>query len=354
MKKVFTAIFAILLLSAGILSGCTMNEKSSASTIAPLGAASNIETPTPMPTQAVRQAGITLMDVPEDAKDAFPVPEAYITADVENDLALPYGLGFTLYFFMDKEGNTQYRAFGQNIDKDGKIIDQGWYAVRVISEEITSESVVSLSAGSRVVATDKADKDKIIAGYIIGRDEITADVFEKYAVMKKSLDVDLVNAKPINLNEETLLYSPIAQETQGAEPTDPQPSTNPKPTSSKDNDSDNKAQKPLPIDKKDDASGKENNGKTWHEAVYENVWVVDVPASSYEEPVYETRSASICNTCEADITGNTTAHMKEHALKGENASYREGTVKVQTGTQTVNVPEQGHWEKKLIKETGYY
>ncbi|MGN0442472.1 MAG: leucine-rich repeat protein [Acutalibacteraceae bacterium] len=96
----------------------------------------------------------------------------------------------------------------------------------------------------------------------------------------------------------------------------------------------------------------------YNEAVYEytEVWVVDKAAYTYEEPVYETIGVSICNACGADITGNPSPHLKQHALNDENASYHSEYKKVQTGTKTVTVPEQGHYEtqKKLVREAGYY
>lgn len=104
---------------------------------------------------------------------------------------------------------------------------------------------------------------------------------------------------------------------------------------------------------------KQDDGKTYHEAVYktvhheavtEQVWVVDEAAYSYEEPVYEIQNRTICNTCGADITGNTNAHGKSHMLNDENFSYSIKPIEVQSGTKTVNVPEQGHYETKTIKE----
>ena len=114
--------------------------------------------------------------------------------------------------------------------------------------------------------------------------------------------------------------------------------------------------------------------KKWHEAQYEyiqhpaetkQVWVVDQEAYTYEKPVYEEVGRAICNNCEADITDCITAHMKEHALNGTGKyGYRGEWVEMQVGTETVTVPEKGHWEtqvvkeawteKKLIREAGYY
>lgn len=104
---------------------------------------------------------------------------------------------------------------------------------------------------------------------------------------------------------------------------------------------------------------KQDDGKTYHEAVYktvhheavtEQVWVVDEAAYSYEEPVYETHDRTICNTCGADITNDLVSHGKSHMLNDENFSYHNEFVQIQSGTKTVNVPEQGHYETKTIKE----
>lgn len=104
---------------------------------------------------------------------------------------------------------------------------------------------------------------------------------------------------------------------------------------------------------------KQDDEKTYHEAVYktvhheavtEQVWVVDEAAYSYEEPVYETVGVVICNGCGADITNNKNTHLKEHALNDEPGGYHVESKQVQSGTKTVNVPEQGHYETKTIKE----
>lgn len=107
------------------------------------------------------------------------------------------------------------------------------------------------------------------------------------------------------------------------------------------------------------SSSKSESSKVWHEAVYKTVnhpaetkkvWVVDKAAYTYEEPIYEERDRTICNECGADITENLIPHMKNHILNGENGSYRNEWVNVQVGTKTVEVPEEGHWETKVVKE----
>ena len=106
-------------------------------------------------------------------------------------------------------------------------------------------------------------------------------------------------------------------------------------------------------------------GKTYHEAEYktihheaetEQVWVVDQEAYTKEEPVYETIQTMICSeiTCKMDLLGlsqkEISAHMKQHALKGENAGWHSGTKNIQVDTKIVEASEQGHYETRIIKE----
>ena len=98
-----------------------------------------------------------------------------------------------------------------------------------------------------------------------------------------------------------------------------------------------------------------HEGKTWHEAEYEEVYH---PAETKQEwvpyyidaPIYESHRASICNTCGEEITGHTSEHMFAHMDKGENGSYRIETVDEIVGYEQVEVPEKGHYETKVINE----
>ena len=61
--------------------------------------------------------------------------------------------------------------------------------------------------------------------------------------------------------------------------------------------------------------------------------------AAYDEqvPITEMQEFSICNQCGADITGNTTAHMKNSYLNGGNCSgYHSEWREVVTGYQTVH------------------
>lgn len=94
------------------------------------------------------------------------------------------------------------------------------------------------------------------------------------------------------------------------------------------------------------------------EGHWENVLVKDAWTESV--PVYEEKELSICNTCGADITGNTSAHMREHMLKGENGSFRTEWKQVQVGTNTIKhdavyeqkwIVDKAAWTEKVL--SGY-
>ncbi len=116
--------------------------------------------------------------------------------------------------------------------------------------------------------------------------------------------------------------------------------------------------KPEPAPTPQPATKDQHEGKTWHEAEYktEKVWVVDVPAHSWQCPIIESRDVAICNTCNKEIVGDAGEHMYEHMQKGENGSYRCETIDEIVGYETVNEPEQGHYETKttLVRAEGWY
>lgn len=116
--------------------------------------------------------------------------------------------------------------------------------------------------------------------------------------------------------------------------------------------------KPAPAPATQPATKDPHEGKTWYDAEYktEKVWVVDEEGYTWEKPIYEKHTATICNTCGADITDCVGEHGYNHMINGENASYRVETVKELTGYETVEVPEKGHYETKttLVRAAGWY
>lgn len=86
--------------------------------------------------------------------------------------------------------------------------------------------------------------------------------------------------------------------------------------------------------------------------VYTQKWIVDQPAwtETVETPVYETVERSICNQCGADITGSPWQHIENSLVNGGNCGgYHSEWHQIQTGTntETINHPEQGHYENVI-------
>lgn len=96
---------------------------------------------------------------------------------------------------------------------------------------------------------------------------------------------------------------------------------------------------------KDNSSSPSQNTsqKTWVEET-ERVWVVDREAWTESVPIYSTIEISVCNICGTDITGNTSAHAKEHMKAGEGSGHHSEARQKITGYNTVSHKEEGHWE----------
>ncbi len=87
--------------------------------------------------------------------------------------------------------------------------------------------------------------------------------------------------------------------------------------------------------------------KTWVEET-ERVWVVDREAWTESVPTYGTIEISVCNICGTDITGNTSAHAKEHMKAGEGSGHHSETRQKIIVYNTVNHKEEGHWDTKVV------
>lgn len=77
---------------------------------------------------------------------------------------------------------------------------------------------------------------------------------------------------------------------------------------------------------------------------YENVMIADKWIEY--KPIYEYQERSICNVCGADITGNTTAHSKQHALAGEGGGWHSEVWEIEVGKETIEHPAV--YEKKWV------
>lgn len=88
--------------------------------------------------------------------------------------------------------------------------------------------------------------------------------------------------------------------------------------------------------------------KVWHEPVYEDVWVVDVPEHTEKQVV----SAKYVDQCYCGHIYEPGEDLDEHITDIHKcAGYWTG-VPIYT-YEDVTIPEQGHYEQKLVKE-GYW
>ena len=92
-----------------------------------------------------------------------------------------------------------------------------------------------------------------------------------------------------------------------------------------------------------------------HAAETATIKTVNKAAYSYDEPVYYEPDVLriICNECGADITEDALAHTATHTENTlENHCYisRMEYRQVQKGVKAVNIPEQSHYETKVVKE----
>lgn len=93
-----------------------------------------------------------------------------------------------------------------------------------------------------------------------------------------------------------------------------------------------------------DNAGDAVPSKTWV-IDYAQIWVEDSPSWTEQVPVYEYEEHSICNVCNADITGtDVAAHAKAHMLAGEGGGHHTEMVQVITGYETEYHEATGHYE----------
>ena len=124
-------------------------------------------------------------------------------------------------------------------------------------------------------------------------------------------------------------------------------------TSSSSNKNNSSSSKPSNSGSNNSGSSKPSNNSGSKPAEHTHNWVaqyktVNVPEKGHNEqvlvqaaydeqvPITEMREYSICSTCGADITGNTSAHMKAHMLNGENGNFHSEWREVVTGYNTVH------------------
>ncbi|MCQ4021736.1 MULTISPECIES: hypothetical protein [unclassified Ruminococcus] len=226
------------------------------------------------------------------------------------------------------------------VDKDGNVTDKNGKKLTVKDGKVTVE------VDGKKVTVGKETIKKV--------QEIAKNTSKQETTSKPSTNGGNTSSEPTTSKPSTNNTSKPSNNNTSSEPTNSKPSTN--------NNTSSQPTTPKPTKPE----------KVWHEAEYEyinhpaetkQVWVVDKEAYTYEEPVYESKARAICNDCGADVTDDL-SHCGEELLNGGKGSYSVRYIQIQTGTKTVTVPEEGHYEtkvvkeawteKKLVRKAGYY
>ena len=82
------------------------------------------------------------------------------------------------------------------------------------------------------------------------------------------------------------------------------------------------------------------------------VWVEDSVAWDEKVPICGQREISVCNVCGENITGNETAHSKQHMLAGEGSGHHNETVSDIIDHDTVHHDATGHYE--TVESSGHW
>ena len=137
-------------------------------------------------------------------------------------------------------------------------------------------------------------------------------------------------------------------------------------TASTSNSSSNKNNSSSSSSKPSSKPSNNNSSNSSKPAEHKHDWVaqyktVNVPEKGHNEqvlvqaaydeqvPITEMREYSICLTCGADITGNTSAHMKAHMLNGENGNFHSELRETVVGYKTVH--HDAVYEKRYVVDS---
>lgn len=223
---------------------------------------------------------------------------------------------------------------GLTVDKDGKVVDSNGKEVKTTSD---GKIEVKTADGKTI----KVDTTEIKSANKNNANNSSSSGIGS-AANKTNNNNSSANKKPADNSSSSAASSKPNNGTQ----------TNKKPAS-------NSTEK-KPESSNQNSSGKQESSKT-EETKHTHSWVditkqvkvIDQEAYTYEEPVYEKQGRTICNDCGEDVTDGEV--RREHILWAaqninghSKGSYHDEWVKVQVGTRTVTVPEEYHYETKII------
>lgn len=334
MKKIVSIAIAALL-SAFIFAGCgaAANEPSQENTVTPTAPAPERKT----------DYEIILKDAPPD----FEIDSRYTYLDFDSDTPFVIyedsnnpvdppisdsmiALGrptFKLYMYYDSKGIAQFRAYGEKFE----VTYEG-------STKTFADKPVKIGIYKVAPEIKTADGENIIAYNVLDTTPIKIED-EDFPTTETETDGPVESAKttPTSANTGSSGSGTGSSQSSGS------------------SGAGNGGNSGGSNNHESETGGSRSSGTTWHDAVYEDVWIVDVPACTKEEPVYDTVEWFECN-CGATFSSESEiwAHSDQHLINGEPDAYSVKSEKRQVGTNTISIPEQGHWEKKLVREAGYY
>jgi len=194
MKKIIALIILMLIISVMLLVGCTSDAAVAITEAPATPTATTMSTATPSATPDIESAPIqaVLSDILPNEVDGtddtakVTVPDAYKAVKDTDETILPEKIQFTVYSFIDTDGNTQYRAFGYRTGTDGTIYDIGFYEITIIHPDEAETEDLTTSASAM------ATNEPMV--YITGKNGVI--------VM-----FDPVKAKPVDLETESETYA---------------------------------------------------------------------------------------------------------------------------------------------------
>lgn len=337
MKKIILIVIAALL-STLVFTGCSVaaNEP----------ALENTVVPSAQPTSEVKtDYEIILKNAPPD----YVIDSRYTYVDFNvdtplliyedsnnpvdppiSDSMIAFGLPtFKLYMYYDSKGIAQFRAYGEKFE---------------VAYEGTKKTMADNPMESgiyKVVPEIKTEDGKDMMVYNVPNMAPVKIADEDFPSVETAEQTNDLNRIPPHTSQTP--NSNNSGSTTGSNANSGKPESN------------NGGNSGGSSDHVGETGGSGNDGKTWHDAIYEDVWVIDIPASTKEEPVYDTVEWFECN-CGATFSSESEiwSHADQHLINGEPDAYSVKSEKRQVGTNTISIPEQGHWEKKLVREAGYY
>ena len=257
----------------------------------------------------------------------------------------------------NKEERTLYYTVKENDKLDVKIGLQDDEKTFVFKDvDTTDTKKVDVSLKDDKVNLDVTKKDGSTATLTPSEDSVKTEEEKKDESEVKQEEKKEETAKSDSSNKSNASESKkdnIASTTNTSSNKNNSSSSSSKPSSKPSNSSSNNSGTSKPSNNSGSNSSSSKPAEHTHDwvAITETRTVVDQAAYDEQVPVTEMREYSICSTCGADITGNTSAHVYQHMINGDDkGGWHSEWCEEVTGYQTVHHDAVTHTETVT---TGY-